>query len=147
MFRNCTKIINKVIFLLKQLICDFIIARSFNKPLLSFWVEIRKNCLWNCCPRPSNNFVPQIKLDLKSCHYPLINYLAPIQDLAQMVKKIKPTCLIGAAAIGGVFTQEIIEDMATFNETPIIFALRFFKVFRNKNILSLGISILIALRI
>ena len=56
-----------------------------------------------------------------------------------MVKKIKPSCLIGAAAIGGVFTQEIIEDMATFNETPIIFALRFFKVFQNNSVfLSFG---------
>ena len=43
--------------------------------------------------------------------------------------------MIGAAAIGGVFTQEIIEDMATFNEKPIIFALRFFKVFQ-KNVFS-----------
>jgi hypothetical protein len=25
---------------------------------------------------------------------------------------------------GGVFTEEIIKDMSTFNETPIIFALR-----------------------
>ena len=47
----------------------------------------------------------------------------PMQDLAIMVKTIRPTCLIGAAAIGGVFTKEIIEDMALFNETPIIFAL------------------------
>ena len=51
----------------------------------------------------------------------------PMKDLAEMVKTIRPTCLIGAAAIGGVFTQEIIEDMSSFNKTPIIFALRFFK--------------------
>ena len=48
---------------------------------------------------------------------------APMKDLNAIVKKLKPTCLIGAAAVGGVFTQEIIEDMASFNEKPIIFAL------------------------
>ena len=44
-------------------------------------------------------------------------------ELGAIVKIIKPTCLIGAAAIGGAFTQEIIEDMAKFNRNPIIFAL------------------------
>jgi len=48
---------------------------------------------------------------------------APMKELNAIVKKLKPTCLIGAAAVGGVFTQEIIEDMASFNEKPIIFAL------------------------
>ena len=31
--------------------------------------------------------------------------------------------LIGAAAVPRVFTEEIIKDMASFNEAPIIFAL------------------------
>ena len=44
-------------------------------------------------------------------------------DLGEIVKTLKPTCLIGAAAQGGAFTKEIIEDMATFNKQPIIFAL------------------------
>lgn len=43
--------------------------------------------------------------------------------LAEAVNIIKPTVLIGAAAIGGAFTPEIIKAMATFNEKPIIFAL------------------------
>merc|ERR1712241_454322 len=37
--------------------------------------------------------------------------------------ELKPTCLIGAAAVARVFTPEIIRDMASFNEQPIIFAL------------------------
>ncbi len=47
----------------------------------------------------------------------------PMKELGDIVKEIKPTVLIGAAAIGGVFTEEILKDMATFNERPIIFAL------------------------
>ena len=47
----------------------------------------------------------------------------PMSDLGEIVKKLKPTVLIGAAAIPSVFTPEIIKDMATFNKQPVIFAL------------------------
>jgi len=47
----------------------------------------------------------------------------PMADLDEIVKELKPTVLIGAAAVPNVFTPEIIKDMATFNEKPIIFAL------------------------
>merc|ERR1712210_114946 len=46
-----------------------------------------------------------------------------MKDLAEIVRDLRPTCLIGAAAISGVFTEEILRDMATFNKKPIIFAL------------------------
>jgi len=46
-----------------------------------------------------------------------------LEDLLEIVNDIKPTCLIGAAAQPGVFTQQIIEAMSSLNETPIIFAL------------------------
>ena len=44
-------------------------------------------------------------------------------DLGEMVKVLKPSVIIGAAAQAGVFTQEIIEDMARMNKHPVIFAL------------------------
>ncbi|XP_069186030.1 NADP-dependent malic enzyme isoform X4 [Procambarus clarkii] len=47
----------------------------------------------------------------------------PMEELADIVKELKPTTLIGAAAIGGVFTPELLKDMASFNERPVIFAL------------------------
>ncbi|KAJ9589713.1 hypothetical protein L9F63_017085 [Diploptera punctata] len=47
----------------------------------------------------------------------------PVKNLADVVKEVKPTVLIGAAAIGGAFTPEILQDMAKFNKRPIIFAL------------------------
>lgn len=47
----------------------------------------------------------------------------PVDTLTEAVNILKPTVLIGAAAIGGAFTPEIIKAMATFNARPIIFAL------------------------
>merc|ERR1711874_181223 len=47
----------------------------------------------------------------------------PMTELGDIVKTLKPTALIGAAAVPNVFTAEIIRDMATFNTAPVIFAL------------------------
>eukprot|EP00794_Sanderia_malayensis_P000203 gene203-817_t len=46
-----------------------------------------------------------------------------IKDLEGAVKSVKPTALIGVAAVPGAFTETIVKDMASFNDQPIIFAL------------------------
>ncbi|CAF0791280.1 unnamed protein product [Adineta steineri] len=46
-----------------------------------------------------------------------------IVKLGEIVKALKPSFLIGAAGQGPAFTREILEDMASFNEHPVIFAL------------------------
>jgi len=54
---------------------------------------------------------------------PFAHEHAPVKDLMEIIKDIKPTCLIGAAAIPNVFTEDVIKEMAELNEKPIIFAL------------------------
>merc|ERR1712142_1372610 len=54
---------------------------------------------------------------------PFAHEHAPVSDLMEIIKDIKPTCLIGAAAIPNVFTPDVIKEMSTLNEKPIIFAL------------------------
>jgi len=54
---------------------------------------------------------------------PFAHEHAEINELGDIVKELKPTVLIGAAGVPRVFTEEIIKDMAKFNEVPIIFAL------------------------
>ena len=46
-----------------------------------------------------------------------------IESLAEVVKTIKPTVLIGVSGTPGTFTKEIVETMTTLNARPIIFAL------------------------
>lgn len=48
---------------------------------------------------------------------------APVKTLTEVVKEIKPSILVGAAAIGGAFTEEILREMGANNKQPVIFAL------------------------
>lgn len=47
----------------------------------------------------------------------------PVDSLADVVRIVRPNVLIGASAMGGAFTSEILETMAEFNDMPIVFAL------------------------
>ncbi|HQZ88398.1 MAG TPA: NAD-dependent malic enzyme [Gammaproteobacteria bacterium] len=44
-------------------------------------------------------------------------------SLEAVVKKIKPTILIGCSAVGGAFTEEIVREMALHTSRPVIFPL------------------------
>jgi malate dehydrogenase (oxaloacetate-decarboxylating) len=44
-------------------------------------------------------------------------------DLAEVVRRVKPTMLIGASTLAGSFTEGIVRDMAAHTDRPIIFAL------------------------
>ncbi len=47
----------------------------------------------------------------------------PVGDFLTAIRTLKPTAIIGVAAVGGTFTREVLEEMARLNERPIVFAL------------------------
>ena len=47
----------------------------------------------------------------------------PIGDFLTTIRTLKPTAIIGVAAVGGAFNQSVLEAMAEINERPIVFAL------------------------
>jgi len=48
---------------------------------------------------------------------------APIGDFLTAIRALKPTAIIGVAAVGKTFTPEVLETMAALNKLPIVFAL------------------------
>ena len=48
---------------------------------------------------------------------------APIDDFLTAIRTLKPTAIIGVAAVGGAFNADVLKTMAELNERPIIFAL------------------------
>jgi len=48
---------------------------------------------------------------------------AHIGDFLTAINTLKPTAIIGVAAVGGAFTPEVLQTMAKLNTQPIVFAL------------------------
>jgi malate dehydrogenase (oxaloacetate-decarboxylating)(NADP+) len=71
----------------------------------------------------SKGLVVAARTDLPPQKRPYAHAHAAIADFPSAVRALKPTAIIGVAAVGGTFTKEVVEEMARNNEHPIIFAL------------------------
>jgi malate dehydrogenase (oxaloacetate-decarboxylating)(NADP+) len=71
----------------------------------------------------SRGLVVKGRNDLVEHKRPYAKDHAPIGDFPSAVKTLKPTAIIGVAAVGGTFTREVLEEMARINTRPIVFAL------------------------
>ena len=81
--------------------------------------EARKRC-WLM---DSQGLVVKSRTNLNEHKRPYAHDHAPVGDFLSAVKAIKPTAIIGVAAVGQTFTREVLEEMARNNERPIVFAL------------------------
>jgi malate dehydrogenase (oxaloacetate-decarboxylating)(NADP+) len=61
--------------------------------------------------------------DLTEHKRPYAHDHAPIGDYLGAIRDLKPTAIIGVAAVGGSFTPEVLQTMARLNKQPIVFAL------------------------
>ena len=77
----------------------------------------------NCWLVDSKGLVVGSRSGLAAQKQPYAHDHAPIADFPSAVRALKPTAIIGVAAVGGSFTQEVLADMARINERPIVFAL------------------------
>ena len=71
----------------------------------------------------SRGLVVNNRTELAEHKLPYAHDHAPIGDFLAAVKTLKPTAIIGVAAVGGAFTKEVLEEMARINELPVVFAL------------------------
>jgi malate dehydrogenase (oxaloacetate-decarboxylating)(NADP+) len=81
--------------------------------------EARRRC-WLV---DSRGLVVKSRTDLVEHKKPYAHEHPPVEDFLTAVRTLKPTAIIGVAAVGGTFTREVLEVMARLNERPIIFAL------------------------
>jgi malate dehydrogenase (oxaloacetate-decarboxylating)(NADP+) len=79
-----------------------------------------RRCCWLV---DSKGLVVKSRTDLAKQKLPFAHEHAPAGDLLGAVKSIKPTAIIGVAAVGGTFTPEVLAEMAKNNARPIVFAL------------------------
>jgi malate dehydrogenase (oxaloacetate-decarboxylating)(NADP+) len=98
-------------------ICDLVVAALAKEGLAED--EARRRC-WLF---DSRGLVVASRTDLTGQKRPYAHGHAGIPDFAAAVEALKPTAIIGVAAVGGTFTQPVIEAMARHNPRPIVFAL------------------------
>ena len=71
----------------------------------------------------SRGLVVKDREGLNKHKLPYAHEHAPVGDFLSAIKTLKPTAIIGVAAVGGTFTLEVLRTIAEINEQPIVFAL------------------------
>jgi malate dehydrogenase (oxaloacetate-decarboxylating)(NADP+) len=71
----------------------------------------------------SHGLVVKSRTGLAEHKIPYAHDHDPIDNFLTAVRIIKPTAIVGVAAVGGTFTAEVLAEMAKINARPIIFAL------------------------
>ena len=71
----------------------------------------------------SKGLVTSRRTGLAAHKQPFAHDHAPVATLLEAVTALEPTAIVGVAAVGGAFTEDIVRKMAALNTRPIVFAL------------------------
>jgi malate dehydrogenase (oxaloacetate-decarboxylating)(NADP+) len=71
----------------------------------------------------SRGLVVKSRTELAEHKLPYAHAHPPIGDFLSAIRTLRPTAIIGVAAVGGTFTPEVLQAMAEMNSRPIVFAL------------------------
>jgi malate dehydrogenase (oxaloacetate-decarboxylating)(NADP+) len=96
-----------------DLVVDAMVAEGMDEP------QARRRC-WLF---DSKGLVVRQRADLAAHKRPYAHEHPPAGSLLDAVKALRPTAIIGVAAVGGAFTEDVVRTMAAQNERPIVFAL------------------------
>jgi len=98
-------------------ICELLVAAMIGEGLPQ--AEARQRC-WLV---DSRGLVVKSRADLGEHKRPYAHEHAQVPDFLSAVKALKPTAIVGVAAVGKSFARDVLEDVARVNERPIVFAL------------------------
>ena len=82
--------------------------------------EEARRCCWLF---DSKGLVVRSRSGLAEQKLPYAHEHAGASDFVAAIRAVRPTAIVGVAAIGGTFTRDVVELMAKLNERPIVFAL------------------------
>jgi len=71
----------------------------------------------------SKGLVTSRRTGLAAHKHPFAHDHAPLGTLLEAVSALRPTAIVGVAAVGGAFTEDIVRKMAALHARPIVFAL------------------------
>jgi len=98
-------------------ICDLVVAALQGEGLPEG--EARRRC-WLV---DSKGLVVRSRTDLAEHKRHYAHDHAPVAEFHAAIEALKPTAIIGVAAVGQMFTGQVLETMARINARPIVFAL------------------------
>ena len=98
-------------------ICDLVVSAMIAQGLTKSAARQR------CWAVDSHGLVVKSRTDLVEHKLPYAHDHPPVGDFLTAIKTLRPTAIIGVAAVGGTFDQNVLEEMARINAQPIVFAL------------------------
>jgi malate dehydrogenase (oxaloacetate-decarboxylating)(NADP+) len=98
-------------------ICDLVVSAMVSQGLTE--ADARRRC-WLV---DTQGLVVKSRTRLAEHKLPYAHDHPPVPDFLSAIQTLKPTAIIGVAAVGGTFTRKVLESMAQINERPIVFAL------------------------